>query len=324
MVTQETRKSADQGRGRGSRAPTRIPPAGWRDILLRTKDQVVQDNVSIVAAGLAFYSLLAIFPAIAALVSLYGLLADAADVQRHFAAVATAVPAAAQSLLSDQMSRVAEGDSGTLSLAALASLAIALWGASRGTHAFMIAMNIAYNEKEKRGLVKLNLIAVFLTVCLLLFAAVALVGTVVVPVVFGLLGIQDRETWMIAALRWPLLAVFFMVALAALYRIAPSRRDAKWRWVTPGSILAVVMWITASIGFSLYMRYFASYNETYGSLGAIVGTLMWFWLSAFVVILGAEFNAETEHQTRRDSTTGDPKPMGERGAYVADTVGKKP
>ncbi len=317
-------KQGAEGRGRRSWTPSDIPLAGWRDILLRTKNEVVRDNVSIVAAGLAFYSLLAIFPAIAAMVSVYGLLADASEVQRHFTTVATVMPPAAQNLLSDQMTRVAEGGTGALSLAALVSLVIALWGASRGTHAFMIAMNIAYNEREKRGIVKLNLIAVFLTVCLLLFSAVALVGTVVVPVIFGLLGIEDRETWMIALLRWPLLAVFFMVALAVLYRIAPSRCDPKWRWVTPGSVIAVVLWITASIGFSLYMRYFSSYNETYGSLGAIVGTLMWFWLSAFVVILGAELNSETEHQTRRDSTTGAPKPLGERGAYVADTVGKKP
>lgn len=313
-----------EGRGRQSWAPREIPLSGWRDILLRTKEQIIHDNVSIVAAGLAFYSLLAIFPAIAATVSVYGLLADPSEVERHFTAVAVAVPTAAQSLLSDQMIRIAEGSNGALSLAVVVSLVVALWGASRGTNAFMIAMNIAYNEREKRSLVKLNLIAILLTICLLLFSAVALVGTVAVPIAIGLMGMEDQQSWMIALLRWPLLAVFFMVALAVLYRLAPSRRDAKWRWVTPGSIVAVTLWLTASVGFSLYLSYFSSYNETYGSLGAVVATLMWFWLSAFVVILGAELNAETEHQTRCDSTTGQPKPMGQRGAYVADTLGKKP
>lgn len=206
----------------------------------------------------------------------------------------------------------------------LVSLVLALWGASRGTQAFMMAMNVAYNEREKRGLVKQNLIAIALTICLLLFSALALVATVFVPAMVASLGIEGTRGWLLTLLRWPLLAVFFMVALAVLYRLAPSRNDAKWRWVTPGSILAVLLWLIASIAFSFYIGNFANYNETYGSLGAVIGVLIWFWVSAFVVILGAEVNAETERQTRCDSTQGDPKPLGKRGAYVADSVGEKP
>jgi membrane protein len=317
--------AADEpGRGRHSNDPGEIPAPGWRDILLRTKDQLALDNVALVSAGLAFYTLLSIFPAIAAIVSVYGLVADSSEVQAHFLAVADLVPEQARALLADQMTRVAGGDTGTLSLAMLVSLMLALWGASRGTQAFMMAMNVAYNEREKRGIVKQNLIAVVLTICLLLFSALALAATVFVPAMVASLGIEGTRGWLLTLLRWPLLAACFMVALAVLYRLAPSRNDAKWRWVTPGSILAVLLWLIASIAFSFYIGNFANYNETYGSLGAVVGVLMWFWVSAFVVILGAEVNAETERQTRCDSTHGDPKPLGERGAYVADTVGKKP
>lgn len=314
----------EPGRGRQSTDPGAIPAPGWRDILLRTKDQLVLDNVALVSAGLAFYTLMSIFPAIAAIVSVYGLVADAGEVEQHFLAVADLVPGQARTLLADQMTRVAGGDTGSLSFAALLSLAIALWIASRGTQAFMMAMNVAYNEREKRGLVKQNLIALALTVCLLMFSTLALVATVIVPAVIASLGIEGTRDWLIALLRWPLLAGFFMVALAVLYRLAPSRNDAKWRWVTPGSVVAVLLWLAASIAFSFYIGNFADYNQTYGSLGAVVGVLIWFWVSAFVVILGAELNAETERQTRCDSTHGDPKPLGERGAYVADTVGKKP
>lgn len=314
----------EPGRGRHSNNPGEIPAPGWRDILLRTKDQLALDNVALVSAGLAFYILLAIFPAIAAVVSVYGLVADSAEVQGHFLAVADLVPEGARVMLADQMSRVAGGSTGSLSFAALLSLVIALWIASRGTQAFMMAMNVAYNEREKRGLVKQNLIALALTVCLLVFSTLALIATVIVPALVASLGIEGTRGWLLTLLRWPLLAAFFMVALAVLYRLAPSRNDAKWRWVTPGSILAVLLWLVASIAVSFYVGNFASYNETYGSLGAIVGTLMWFWVSAFVVILGAELNAETERQTRCDSTHGAPKPLGKRGAYVADTVGEKP
>jgi membrane protein len=313
----------EQDRGRFSDAPADIPARGWRDILLRTWREVSNDHVGLVAAGLAFYTLLSIFPAITALVSVYGLVADASDVQDHFLRISELVPDAARQMLGEQMTRVAQGGAGALTLAAALSLVIALWGASRGTQAFMMAMNIAYNEREKRGIVKQNLIAVALTISLLVLSAVALVGTLIIPLTLSAAGLRDEHSWLIALLRWPLLAVFFMLALAVLYRIAPSREEAKWRWVTPGSVVAVLLWLAASIAFSVYLGNFARYNETYGSLGAIVGTLMWFWVSAFVVILGAELNAETERQTRCDSTTGAAKPLGERGAYVADTVGRK-
>ncbi len=314
----------ESGRGRQSSGPSEIPAPGWRDILLRTKQQIARDHVALVAAGLAFYTLLSIFPAIAAIVSVYGLVADSSEVQAHFLAVASLVPEQARALLADQMTRVAGGNTGTLSLAVLVSLVLALWGASRGTQAFMMAMNVAYNEREKRGIVKQNLIAIALTICLLLFSTVALVATVFVPAMVASLGIEGPRGWLLTLLRWPLLAFCFMVALAVLYRLAPSRNDAKWRWVTPGSVIAVVLWLIASIAFSFYIGNFTNYNQTYGSLGAVIGVLMWFWVSAFVVILGAEVNAEIERQTRCDSTQGDPKPLGERGAYVADTVGKKP
>lgn len=309
-------------RGRESERPDRIPRRGWRDILLRTKEQIDNDNVGLMAAGLSFYALLAVFPGLAALVSLYGLVADAAEVQSQFQALSALVPGDAWELLGEQMSRVASSGDGTLSLAAAFSLLLALWSASRATKAFIIAMNVAYNQRESRNIIKQNLMALALTLFLILLVLVALAVTVAVPAVLALVGLDSGLEWLITVLRWPLMAVVFMVALAALYRYAPCRRDAKWRWVTPGSVAAIVLWLVASIGFSVYVTNFGSYNETYGSIGAVVALMLWFWISAFVVIMGAELNAETEHQTSRDSTTGKPKPIGKRGAYVADTVGE--
>lgn len=316
-------KGYEVGRGRESARPGDIPKPGWRDILLRTKDSISNDNVGLIAAGMAFYSLLAIFPAIAALVSIYGLFADPQQVQQHLQAVSGIMPERVVAILGEQMAKVARSSSDALSLAAAGSIILALWGATKGVTAFMQAMNIAYGEEEKRGFIRLNLTALALTLFMVLLALLALVTIVALPAVIDLLPLGPATNLLITVLRWPLLALIFIATLEVLYRYTPSRREAKWRWVSPGSVTAIVLWLIASIAFSVYVRNFGNYNETYGSLGAVVAMMMWLWISAFVVVMGAELNAEAERQTRRDSTKGRPKPLGKRGAYAADTVGER-
>lgn len=314
----------DGDRGRESTRPQDIPKPGWRDILLRTKNQISKDNVDLVAAGVALYGLLAIFPAIAALVSIYGLIADPAQVQQQLGSASGLIPGGAQSILGDQMHRVSSGSTGALSVATAVSIILAFWSASKGTKAFMAAMNIAYDEDERRGFIKLNLVAFALTLFVILLAILALIFIVAAPAFLGNVGLGPTVKWLITFLRWPVIALVFIFALAVLYCFAPSRDRPQWRWVSPGSVAAVVLWLIASIAFSAYVRNFGTYNETYGSLGAAAAMIVWFWLSAYVVILGAELNSEMERQTRRDTTAGKREPLGERGAHAADTVGERP
>lgn len=312
----------EDGRGRESERPSQIPKPGWRDVLLRTWEQISKDNVGLVAAGVAFYGLLAIFPALAALISIYGLFADPAQVEQQLQASASVIPGGANSILGDQLRRVSSHSNGTLGLAAIVGFLIALWSTASGTKSFMAAMNIAYGEDEKRGLIRYNFVALALTLFIIVFGAVALAAVAIIPAVLGHGNIGTLLNWAISLLRWPLIAVVFIFALTVFYRFAPDREQPKWRWVSPGSIAAVLIWLVASVAFSIYVRNFGSYNKTYGSLGAVAATMMWFWISAYVVIAGAELNAEAERQTRRDTTTGESKPIGKRGAYAADTVGE--
>lgn len=310
-------------RGRESDTPREIPRSGWRDILLRTRDAIGKDYVGLLAAGMAFYALLAIFPGVGAVVSLYGLIANPDTVQQHLQILSGLMPQQAYEILDQQMSRLVGNRQQTLSLAAAGSLLLGLWGATKGVRAFIAAMNIAYGEEEKRGFIKLNLIALALTGFLVVLAVLALVTVLVVPALVKVLPMSSTLNWLITLLRWPAIAAIFVVTLAVLYRFTPSRNDARWSWLSLGSVVAVALWLVASVAFSIYVRNFGSYNETYGSLGAVVALLMWLWLSAYFIIAGAELNAETERQTRHDSTVGKPKPMGERGAYAADTLGEE-
>ncbi|MPY71425.1 MAG: YihY family inner membrane protein [Alphaproteobacteria bacterium] len=312
----------EAGRGRESTRPGEIPKPGWRDILIRTKESISTDNVGLVAAGMAFYGLLAMFPAIAALVSIYGLFADPAEVRQQLQLLSGLVPERAQEIIGSQMERVAGSGSRSLSFAAAGGILLALWGTTKGVKAFMQAMNIAYGEEEKRGLIRQNLVALALTLFVIVLALLALVTIVAIPAVIDRLGLGFGTNLLVTLLRWPLIAVIFGATLAVFYRYTPSRAEARWRWVSPGSIAAIALWLVASMAFSVYLRNFDSYNETYGSLGAVVAMMMWLWLTAFTLVLGAELNAEIERQTRHDSTTGTPRPMGMRGAHAADTVGE--
>lgn len=310
-------------RGRHASRPSEIPKLGWRDILLRVKSEVADDHVSISAAGVAFFGLLAIFPAIAALIGVAGLVLDPAQIESQLAQAASVLPENAAQILQDQASKVAQ-NSGGATIAAIGGVALALYSASSGMRTLMESMNIAYDEDEKRGFVGLYATSLALTLVLIVGAVVALGATLVLPAVLATMGLGGLVEAVLTYGRWPLLALLMILGLGVVYRYGPSRENARWRWITPGSVVATVLWLIASIAFSIYVRNFGSYNETYGSLGGVIILLMWFWLSAFVVLLGAELNSEMEHQTERDTTTGGDRPMGQRGARMADSVGPTP
>ncbi|BAI76034.1 ribonuclease BN (plasmid) [Azospirillum sp. B510] len=313
------------GRGRGADSPSEIPKKGWKDILLRVWDEQSGDNVSMLAAGVSYYALLAIFPAVAALVSIFGLVADPAMIETQLSQLRGLLPPEALTIVSDQARKVATAPSQGLGFGLIFGLLLTLWSASRGTNSLVTALNIAYGEKETRGFLMLAALSMGLTVAGLLFVIVAMALIIAVPAAIAIVGLQDTPAGWIANLaRWPILAAAIMLALAVFYRYAPDRREPRWRWVTWGSAMATMVWLLGSLGFSVYVSNFGSYNETYGSVGAVVILLLWFNLTSYVVLLGAELNAEIEHQTARDTTTRDgrpARPMGRRDAYVADTVG---
>ena len=311
-------------RGRDAKTPADIPGSGWRDIAWRVVAEISNDNLSMVAAGVAFYGLFAIVPALGSIVAVYGLIADPKAIQQQLQAVSGVLPADARSIIDQQLTRVTSSAPTTLGLGALIGILLTLWSANKGTKGLIEALNIAYDEGEDRNFFFLNLISLLLTLGLIVFIVVTLSMIAVLPALFGSLGLSDTMVSLARWLRWPILALVFILALAVLYRFAPSRDRPRWRWVSLGAVVSTVLWVAGSIAFSLYVSNFASYNETYGSLGAVLILMMWLWISAFIVLLGAEINAEMEHQTARDTTAGKPDPRGQRGAYVADTVGERP
>ncbi len=307
-------------RGRGAESPSDIPARGWKDVLVRTAAEAKRDHVTLLAAGVAFFGLLALVPTMIAAVALYGLVADPADVTRHVDELLGAAPGAARDLLLDQLRGVTEESSGAgVSLAI--GLAVALWAASSGVKHLIDALNAAYDEEEGRGFFKVRGLALLLTLGAILFVAVAVVVLTVVPALVEASGLGDAAGLAINIVRWPLLAVGFAVALAVVYRYGPDRDDAEWRWVSPGAVAATLLWLAASAAFSIYVSSFGSYNETYGSLGGVVVAMLWLFLTALAVLLGAELDAELERQTRHDTTEGRDEPMGAREAHAADTVG---
>lgn len=320
----DSRKGAqsEEDRGRGAHRPLDVPAAGWWDILWRTKDQVSQNQISLIAAGIAFYALLALFPAIATIIALWGLFADPGQIEEQIAQVSHLLPTEAAEIVTSQVQSVASGAGGGLTLAVIGGLLLSFYSSSRGVTALMGGLNVAYDEEEQRGIVKQTLVAFGLSIAIVVGLIVAVVVTIVMPLLFGALGLGDAGRFLVTVLRWPLLFVFVVLGLAVIYRYAPDRNKPRWNWISPGAIFATLLWIVASIGFSIYVRNFASYNETYGSIGAVIILLMWLWLSAFIVLLGAEINAEMERQTKTDTTVGKDKPMGEREAYAADTIGE--
>ena len=313
----------EKGRGRTARKPLSIPYAGWRDILLRTYEEISEDRAGLAAAGVTFLGLLAIFPAIAVFVSIYSLIADVSTVQEHMDAMGAFIPQGAVEIIGSELQRLAAARETGLSLGMITGLLLTLWTANSGMKALFMAMNIAYDEKEKRGFFRLTLTSLLFTVGAIIAGILIVNALVILPVILNVLPLGPVASWITAIVPPVILFVIVNIGIALLYRHGPSRSTAQWSWVTAGSLITSTVWVIASLAFSFYLANFGNYNATYGTLGAVVGFMMWMYISAFVLLAGAELNAEIEHQTAYDTTIGPEKPMGERGAYVADTLGEK-
>lgn len=313
--------SDEQARGRYAEDPSDIPALGWKDILIRAWRNIADDRIVALAAGVTFYGILAIFPALAALVSVYGLFADPSIIQRDVHALSSILPPGVIDVVGDQMRRLTSRGPTTLGATFAGSLVFSLWSANSGIQSLFDALNIVYHEKEKRSYPKLYAVSLAFTLAGLAFGIVVVGLVAVLPVALSYVHLGADIAVLLSGLRWPLMLVLIALAIAVVYRLGPSREKAQWRWVTWGSLLASVLWLGASMLFSWYTTSLASYDRTYGSLGAVIIFMTWVWITNIVVLLGAELDAEIEHQTMQDTTTGPPRPMGERGAHVADTIG---
>lgn len=310
-------------RGRSATAPHQIDWEGWKDILWRVWHEFNRDRVMLVAAGATFYLLLAAFPAMLVLVSLFGLVGDPTAIADQLSLLSGVLPASTISFIAGQLKSLASQNHATLTFGFVFSFLVALWSALGGVKTLFEAMNIAYEEEEKRSFVWLNLLALLFTAGAMVVSSVFVIGVGVVPVALALIGLNNAAASIVSYGRWPVLLVVAAIAISILYRYGPSREHAKWRWITLGGVIATLLWLLTAAVFSWYLSNFANYNATYGSLGAVVGFLMWMWVSMLVLIMGAELDAEAEHQTAVDSTTGPEVPMGERGATMADTLGRQ-
>lgn len=309
-------------RGRDAETPTEIPAIGWKDIALRVKDEIASDHVGLIAAGVAFYALLALFPALTAIMALSGLVLEPAEVTAQLENLTQLMPQQAAQIILDQAVAVAGSEQGGLGAAFIIGLLLAIYSASKGMGSLIEGLNVAYDEEESRGFVKKTLWTLGLTVFLILGLLLGLVAALAVPAILNIVKFPAWLETTLALSRWVILALMTVFGLAVLYRYGPSRDDAEWKWLTPGTVAACVIWIAASFGFSIYVSNFGSYNESFGSMAGVIILLMWLWISAFIVLLGAELNAEIEAQTSADTTVGPQEPMGARGAEKADKLGK--
>ncbi|MBV9782311.1 MAG: YihY/virulence factor BrkB family protein [Acidisphaera sp.] len=306
--------------GRDAQRPTQIPWRGWRSVLHRTVKEMISDRVSLVSAGCAFYATLALFPAISMLVSTYGLMFDPVSVEPQLHVLSRLLPPEGFKLIADRVHLLVSQPTHKLGLGLLISTMLTFWSAATGTKAIISGLNVAYEEVEQRSFLRFQLTAFLMTLGVIVAAVVGLALLVGLPAIFAFVGLSAYAKNLIGVISWLLLMGFVVFALSLLYRFGPCRRRAKWHWVTPGSLLAACLWLIGSALFSLYVGRIATYDATYGPLGAVVGVMMWFWVTVLAVLLGAELNAELELQTAEDSTEGTPKPMGKRGAFVADHV----
>lgn len=319
----ELHRAHERGRGRHATHPLQIPWRGWKDILWRAYSEMNSDRLLSIAGGVAFFVLLAIFPAITALVSAYGLYFNASTITNNLSLLQDVVPDNMLSIVHEQANRIASNSGRALSIGLVVGILVSLWSAMSGVKAMIDALNVIYEQEEGRGFIKLNLAALIFTLGGFAAFLLAIAAVIVLPLILSPIGLGGVTETLTRVVRWPTLLLVLLIGLALLYRYGPDRRVARWQWVSVGSVFAAVTWIGASYLFSWYLASFANYNATYGSLGAVVGLMIWLWISTIVVLLGAELNAEIEHQTARDSTVGAEKPLGARGAVMADTVGAK-
>lgn len=307
--------------GRDATRPTRLPAHAWREIARRVWDRTGTANIGLLAAGVAFYGFLSIVPLLGALIMTYGLIADPSTIADHMRTIIEVVPKDAAKLILDQLVSLVTTAAGKKGLGLAVALVIALYGATRASGAVMTALNVVYEQPEKRSLVKTTLISFVLIIGAVLVGIVGLLAASVLALVGRFIdGLGPLAALGINVVTWGVAGGLACFGIAATYRYGPSRHDARWRWLTAGSALATLLWLIATLGFGAYAATLGNYNATYGSLGAVVVLLMWLWVSAYAILLGALVNAEAERQTARDTTTGPEKPMGQRGATVADEV----
>ena len=318
----DLQRAREPGRGRQADTPLEVPPRGWEDILLRTKREVTEDQLALVAAGVAFYFMLALFPALLAIVSVYGFIADPGTVAKQAGTLVRLMPAEASKLLVDQLQEISTADGAAAGIGAAIAIVISFWSAANGTKALLAGLNIAYDERERRGFIRVNLVAMTLTVGFIVMVIGSLVLITAIPHLVERLPLGTFGEAIAYLVTWLLLAALSLFGFAVIYRFGPSREHPRWQWVSVGSLVATALWMLASLVFSWYSSRFGSFNKTYGTLAGGVLLLLWLQITAYVTLLGAELNAEIEHQTARDSTTGAPKPLGARGAEMADTVGE--
>ena len=310
----------DKAQGRHAGRPSEIPARGWQAVLRRVVREAISDEVGMAAASCGFYAMLALFPAISVAISLYGLVANPAAIETQLEAIRDVLPVSTYEMIAARVHDLAAAGSTKLTWGLALSLIVAVWSTMNGTKAIIKALNIAYEEREHRSIIRFNLVALLFALGGIVGVVLALTVIVVVPTALSFSWLGPLASSAVRVCSFGLLVCFVVLGLALLYRFGPSRADAKWRWITPGSLLAAGLWLVASLAFSFYVSNFGSYDAAYGTLGGVVVALFWFYLSAYAVILGAELNAELELQTRRDTTTEPVRPMGQRGAFVADHV----
>lgn len=314
----------DPARGRAARTPSEIPTAGWVDVGKRTAREFSRDRLMAVAAGVTFYALLALFPAIAALISLYGLFFEPDQVGEQLQALEGVLPGGALEVIQGQVERVAGQGGGSLTLGFVGGLLVTLWSANAGMKAIFDALDVVYDEEETRSFLTLNAITLLFTLCAMLVIGALIASVTLMPALFAAIPFGETVETLARWLRWPIALVLIAGLLALLYRYGPSRRRPRWRWVLWGATIGAVAWVVFSMLFSWYVANFGTYNATYGSLGAVVGFMVWIWLSTTIVLLAAELNAEAERQTARDTTVPPREPIGRRGAAAADSVAPSP
>ncbi|MBS9721895.1 YihY/virulence factor BrkB family protein [Tianweitania sp. BSSL-BM11] len=315
------KRASETGRGREAETPTQIPAKGWLDIGWRIYSSVMEDRILLIAAGATFYLLLALFPALAAFVSVYGFVADPRTVADQVAYLGAMLPQGSIDMIQAQLQALTTQETSSLSLSFIFGLGIALWSANNGVKALFEAMNVAYREEETRSFIRVNLVSFMFTLGAIVIGILMITMVGVVPALLAFLHIDSWTETIVKVLRWPVIFLFIGTGITLIYRYGADREPAKLRWLTWGAGFSTIVWLVTSILFSWYLENFADYNATYGTLGAVIGFMTWTWISCIILIVGAEINGEMEHQTVMDTTTGEPKPMGTRGAVMADTVG---
>jgi membrane protein len=298
--------------------PGHIPPRGWWQVVRRGFGEFSSDQMSLIAAGVAFMAFLSLVPALIAAILLYGLIVDPAQVERQVNALTGVLPTSAQQLLRQQLESLVAQNHKSLGIGFALSLLVSLWSASGGVGNLVQAVNDAYDEVETRSWIKRKLLALVLTVGAIVVFALTASLVAVFPAVAAAVHPPATVRIGLEAARWLVVLAVLAVALAVLYRVAPNRKSPRLRWVSVGAAVATVVWIVVSVGFSVYVNEFSTYDKTYGSLAGVVVLLLWIWLSLCAVLLGAEINAESEKQTVRDTTVGEPVPQGQREALKAD------